>query len=100
MYIAVMLILGFAYWALAGNALYLYAGLLNLSVLGLYVVAFAYAYFSHPHLPRGVITVFWGGLSFVVAVLISFIKAGIVQNVLRQLGTLSAETGNVALRRS
>jgi len=83
-YTGAMTAIPFAYWGLSKRKVGLVIGILNAcwSVIGLFVGT--YAIVRDRKLPRGAIALFWGALSFIVALAISLIKGGIIRKPARR----------------
>ena len=85
----VLLLVCFAYWRIAGNNQYLAAGAVASVVYLVYAMGVAYRVLREPDRPRGLMLLFWGVVSFTLALTISFLKGGVFQRAYKWLSNLS-----------
>ena len=91
LYASVMTALPVVFWLLWRQRGILLCAGLTLGVCALWALAAAYGVLNTVSRAKGVRPLYWGGLSFAVALVISLIKGGVMQRVWRALG-LSAQS--------
>ena len=80
-----MLTLVFLSWIATRNRAFLTAGIVSLGICVLGVLGIVFRALRQPQSPKGLVPLFWGALSLIVALLISFIKGGVLQKAVKHL---------------